>query len=64
MSEEIEKEFFVDFNSVSAVLRGYLWKGPLKWHLLDIYLTTFLWVEKLENTSAMRVIFFVKMFKT
>ena len=38
-------------------------KGPLKQHFLDIYLTTFFGVLKFKHTSAMRVIFFLKMFK-
>ena len=41
----------------------YLWKGPLKRGFLDIYLTTFFIVRKSKNTSAMRVIFFLKKFK-
>ena len=36
---------------------------PLKRHFLDINLTTFLEVRKFGNTSAMRIIFFWKMFK-
>ena len=30
---------------------------------LDIYVTTFFGVRKIKNTSTMRVIFFLKMFK-
>ena len=40
-----------------------LLKGPLKWDFLGIYLTTFLRVRSFGNTSAMRVIFFLKVFK-
>ena len=50
-------------KSVSARLPCYLSKGPLKRDFLDIYLTTFFQVRKFENTSAMRVIFFLKMLK-
>ena len=38
-------------------------KGPLKPEFLDSYLTTFFGVRNFVNTSAMRVIFFLKMFK-
>ena len=50
-------------NSVSARLPCYLSKRPLKRDFLDIYLTTSFGVPKFKNTSAMRVIFFFKMFK-
>ena len=50
-------------NSVSARLPCYLSKRPLKRDFLDIYLTTSFGVPKFKNTSAMRVIFFLKMFK-
>ena len=53
-----------DFNSVSARLPCYLSKGPLKRDILDIYVTMSFGVRKLKNTSAMRVIFFLKMLKT
>ena len=36
---------------------------PLKRHFTDIYLLTFFGDGNLGNTSAMRVIFFLKMFK-
>ena len=38
-------------------------KGPLKRDFLDICLTTSFKVGKFENTSAMRLIVFLKMFK-
>ena len=38
-------------------------KGYLKREFLDIYQTTSFRVRKFENTSAMRVIYFLKMFK-
>ena len=50
-------------NSVSARLPCYLSKHHLKGDFLDIYLTTFFGVRKFKNTSAMRVIFLLKMFK-
>ena len=57
------KAVWSDFISVLVGLPLYLSKGPLKWDFLDIYLTTFFGVRKFKNTSAMRVIFFLKMFK-
>ena len=56
--------FCSDFNSASARLPCYLSKDPLKLDFLDIYLTTFFGVCKFKNTSAIRVILFLKMFKT
>ena len=50
------------FNSFSARLPCCLSKGPLKRDFLDNYVTTFLGVRNFGNTSAMRVIFFAKMF--
>ena len=38
-------------------------KDPLKRDFLDIDLTTFFGVSNFGNTSAMRFIFFLKMFK-
>ena len=38
-------------------------KGPLKRDFLDIYQTTFFGVRMFKTTSAMRVIFFRKIFK-
>ena len=48
---------------VSVRFPCYLSKGPLKRDILDIYLTTFLGVCKIKNTSAMRVIFLLEIFK-
>ena len=39
-------------------------EGPLKRDSLDIYLTTLFGVRSFGNTSAMRVIFFLEIFKT
>ena len=50
-------------NSVSAHLPCYLSKSPLEEDFLDSYLTRFFGVRKLKNTSALRVMFFVKIFK-
>ena len=50
-------------NTISARFPCYLWKGPLKQDLLDIYLTRFFGVRKFKNTSAMRVIFLKNFFK-
>ena len=47
-----------------ARLPCYLLKGPLKMDFLDIYLTMFFGENKFKNTSAMRVIFLLKKFKT
>ena len=52
-----------NFNSVSARLQCYLSNGPLKRDFLDTYLTMDFGVRNFRNTSAMRVIFFPKMFK-
>ena len=38
-------------------------KGPLKRDFLDIYLTTFFGILNFVKTSAMRAIFFLKVFK-
>ena len=49
---------------ISTVIRPiYHVKGPLKRDFLDIYLTTLIRVRQFKNTSAMRLIFFLKMFK-
>ena len=53
----------LDLNSVLARLRCYTSKDPLKRDFLVVYLTTFFAVRKFKNTSAMRVIFFSKMFE-
>ena len=52
-----------DFNNVSTCLPCYFCKSLLKWDFLDIDLTTFLAVHKFKNASAIRLIFFLKMFK-
>ena len=46
-----------------ARLPCYFSKDPLKQDFLDIYLATLFGVRKFKNTSAIRVIFFLKMFK-
>ena len=51
------------FEQCFGRLPCYLSKGSLKPDFLDIYLTTIFEVRKFKNTSAMRVIFFLKMFK-
>ena len=50
-------------NIVSARLRWNLLMEPLKQDFLGVYLTIFFGVHKFKNTSALRVIFFWKMFK-
>ena len=50
-------------NCVSARVRCYLSKGPLKRDFLDIYLTTIFGVRKFKNTSAMSIILFLEMLK-
>ena len=52
-----------DHNSVWTRLPCCQSKGPLKQDFLDIYLTTFFGVRNLWNKSAMKVIFFLQMFK-
>ena len=54
----------MDFSCVLSRLSCYLSKGLVKVHSLDIYLTTFFGVLRFKNISAMRLIFFLKMFKT
>ena len=50
-------------NSVSPHLACCLPKVPLKGVFLDIYLTTFFGVRNFKNTSGMRIIFFLKLWK-
>ena len=50
-------------NSVWGRLPCCLWKGPLKRDFSDSYLITFFGVRNSTNTSAMSVIFFLKMFE-
>ena len=52
------------FQQYFGSLIMLLAKGPLNLHFWDIYLTTLFWVCKSKNTSAMRVIYFLKMLKT
>ena len=52
-----------NFNSVRSPLACFLSKGPLKGDFLEICLTTFFGVRNFENTSAMRSIFSLKLFK-
>ena len=51
------------FNSVWACLPCHLSNGPVKRDFLDIYLTSSSEVRNFKYTSAMRVIFFPKIFK-
>ena len=51
-------------NSVWDRLPCSLSEGPQKKDFLDNYLTTFLGARNFENTSPMRVSFFLKMFQT
>ena len=53
----------VDFTTVLSHLPCCLSKGPLKRDFLDIYLTTLFGIRNLGNTSAMRVVFFLKVYK-
>ena len=55
--------FFLALTSVSACLPCYLLKDSLRQDFLDIYLFTSFIVRMFKNTSAMRVIFSLKMFK-
>ena len=48
---------------LQRVLPCYLSNSPLKWDFLDIDLITFFGVGQFKSTSAMRVIFLLKMFK-
>ena len=50
-------------NSVSAQLSSHLLKGPLKGNFVGTYVTMYVGVRKLKNTSAVRVFSFLKMFK-
>ena len=50
-------------TSVSARFPCYVLKGPLKRDILENFLSTFFRGRKFKNTSAMRVIVFLKMFK-
>ena len=51
------------FQQFLVPLTMLLFGGPVKQHFLDIYLTTFSGVFNFGNTSTIRNIFFLKMFK-
>ena len=51
------------FQQCFGAFPCYLLKGPLKPGFLDIYLTRSFPFHKFKNTSPMRVIFFLKIFK-
>ena len=51
------------FQHCFGPLPCYLSKGPLKRDFLDIFFTKFSGVRKFKTTSAVQVIFFLKMFK-
>ena len=53
----------LDFNNVWARLPCCFLKGPLKPDFLDIDLTMFFGTRNFGYTSAMRVIYFLKIFK-
>ena len=53
-----------DLNSVLARLPCCFSNGPAKHGFLDICLRTFSGIRNFGNTSAMRVIFLLKFFKT
>ena len=48
------------FDQCLVPLTRCLLKGPLKGYFLDIFLTSLFGVRNMGNTSAMRVIFFLK----
>ena len=52
------------FQQCLVPLSMLLVEGPLKWDFLGIYLTTLLGFRNFGNASAVRVIFFLKIFKT
>ena len=59
------KGFAVHISTVfERVLSCCLSKGAVKRHFLDIFLTMFLGFQNFVNTLAMRVVVFLKMFKT
>ena len=57
------KRLWFRLQQCFVLLACCLAMGPLKWELLDIYFFTYIGVRNFRNTSAMRVIFFLKMFK-
>ena len=54
---------FFRFEQCLEPFAMLLFEGLQKRDFLDIYLTTVFQVRTLENTSAMKVIFFMKIFK-
>ena len=48
------------FDQCLVPLTRCLLKGPLKGYFLEIFLTSLFGVRNMGNTSAMRVIFFLK----
>ena len=52
-----------DFSSVLDRLPCHLSKDPLKWYFLYINLTTYFGVRKFKYSLAVRVVFFLKIFK-
>ena len=57
------KVLSLSFEKISAHLPCYLSKDTLNRDFLDNYLCRFSGVRKSKNTSNIRVIFFLKMFK-
>ena len=57
------KVAFSRFQQSLGPFACLLWKTPLKRAFTGIYLITFFGEGDLETTLAMRVIFFLKMFK-
>ena len=51
------------FQQSLGTFAMFILKRPLKWYFTDIYLIPFFGDGNLGNTSAMSVIFFLKMFK-
>ena len=62
-SINIVKVLSFSFEKCFSPFAMLLVKGSLKRDFLDIYLTTYFCVRKFRNTSGMRVIFFLKIFK-
>ena len=58
------KVLLFSFAPCFTRLRCYLSNGRLKGESLDLNITKAFGVRKLKNTAAMRVIFFLKIFKT
>ena len=57
------KEVSLKFEQCLGAFTMCFLSDPLKWDFLGIDLTMFLGVRNFGNTSAMRVIFFSKMFQ-